>query len=491
MTTHLTTTAKPSPAALALTAQPPPAKTSDLQKVGRLLDAFGATALGEGDLVAGANVLAAMACSLANLQRPGTGLVDKDGAKLPVGTSLLVSGSLSAGLVGERVLSGLATRQNNLAAHLREWCRKAEIEMAKPLNTRRFDPAAMLEQGGSSVLFELHKEAGMSNFVDPHLGKALIAPPKGQGKRDLHDRPLVYVTAGKPAELTKTLERSHLGRPFVHVAVHGPAACPRFDECCTAVMDGSLAAGPLSETVHGCVIATDPFDSLAEVVRAADGRSASWITRMLWLTDSAAGPEPGDITPDKAKVGLDDIQGRYEAAMDAAWEARLDYSKHAPGDVSCEWPRIQAEWITFLRGMEAEIPGITGMARPLLATLIVGLSRLANIRVTAKDFELAAEDIMALARWLVRRMANARAAMLHTEHEARLQRMCTKIIHKLAGSPPLTVRDFTRSIKYLNADDCREGLLLLQARGAVTCLGNTWCVAAAAGGQLQPLTLNV
>ena len=491
MTTHLTTTAKPSPAALALTAQPPPAKTSDLQKVGRLLEAFGALPLGEGDPVAGANVLAVMAISLANVQRPGTGLASADRAKLPVGTSLVVTGPLSAGLVGERVLRGLAIHQNSVAAHLRAWCRSVEIEMAKPPVMRRYEPAEMLEQGGSSVLFDLHTEAAMAGFVDLHLGRALILPPERQGKRDLHDRPLVYVTAGKPAELAKTLERSHLGRPFLHVAVHGAAACSRFDDCCTAVMDGSLAVGQLSETVHGCVIATDPFDTLAEVVRAGGGdRSASWITRMLWLTDSAAGPEPGDFPPDKATVGLDDPQGRYEAAMEAAWEGRVDYGKPAPGDVICDWPRIQAEWIAFLKGMEADLPGITGIARPLLATLIFGLSKLANIRETAKDFKLSAVDMIALARWLVQRMANARAAMLHTEHEARLQRMCAKIMHKLAGGAPLTVRDFTRAIHKLSADDCLAGLLLLQARGTVTCLDNKWCVAAAAG-QLQPLTLNV
>jgi hypothetical protein len=79
---------------------------TDTRYLNELLNIFGAERLGEGNLVAGANLLAAMACSLANIQRPGSGLVADDGSTLKVGTSLLIFGSHSAGLISERVLGG-------------------------------------------------------------------------------------------------------------------------------------------------------------------------------------------------------------------------------------------------------------------------------------------------------------------------------------------------------------------------------------------------
>ncbi len=442
------------------TAGPP----SDHQRVSRLLAAFDASTLGEGDPVAGANVLVAMAVSLANIHRPGSCLVAKDGERLAVGTSLLVSGSLSADLVSERVLSGLAEHQNNLIAHLRDWTRRAEIEMAKSPNIRRFDPFEILEKGTSSVLLGLHNDAINSGFEAVHFCTALIASPKGHGKRDLHTRPVVYITATKPAELTKHLEHSHLGRPLIHVGIHDPAACSRFEDVCMAVMDGTLTVGALSETVRGFIIATDPFETLANIVRAGDGKGASWLTRMLWLTDGTAGPEPGDITAFKPVVKLDAIQARFEAAMDNAWVARLDYTKPAPEDVECNWPRLQSEWVAFLKRMEAELPGITGTARSLLATLVFGISKLVDVWDAGDKLERYTADIAALARWLIQRMANARAAMLHSEHQARIRRVAQALALKLADGPH-TQRSLIRRCRNLLSADCLLALCLLQTQG--------------------------
>ena len=364
----------------------------------------------------------------------------KDGERLPVGTNLLISGSLSAGLVSERVLGGLAEHQNNFISHLRDWTLSAEIEMAKSPNMRKFDPVAMLEEGTSTALFNLHSDARMSGLIDPYLCTALIAPPKGQGKRDLHDRPMIFITAAKPTELTRHLELSHLGHPFIHVGLRDIAACSRFEEVCTAVIDGYMTVGTMAETVRGFVIATDQIDTLANVIRASDGKGASWLTRMLWLTDSAAGPGPGNITAGKATVKLDAIQARFDAAMDKAWVERLDFCNAVPKNVKYEWPQLQAKWVAFLKRMETELPGITGAARSLLATLVFGLTKLACISKPPDGFPWHAADIAALARWLIRRMANARAAMLHTEHQARIRSVAHRIVLKDTGAPAWRIR---------------------------------------------------
>jgi hypothetical protein len=49
-------------------------KASD-RHLNHFLSTFDTTNLGEGDPVAGANLLAAVACTLANIARPGSGVV--------------------------------------------------------------------------------------------------------------------------------------------------------------------------------------------------------------------------------------------------------------------------------------------------------------------------------------------------------------------------------------------------------------------------------
>jgi hypothetical protein len=84
----------------------------------RLLQLFNAESLGEGDLVAGANVLAAKCISIANLHPPGTCLIISDGKRLQVGMSFVTSGGLTSSLVSETVLDPIAIIQNNVVDHL-------------------------------------------------------------------------------------------------------------------------------------------------------------------------------------------------------------------------------------------------------------------------------------------------------------------------------------------------------------------------------------
>ena len=98
--------------------------SQDSQHLHALLNAFDAERLGEGDPVAGANLLVAMACSLAAIQKPGCCLTDSRGSTVGVGTNLIVSGPLSAALIEEKVLAGLARRQDNLVDLLRRTHRR-------------------------------------------------------------------------------------------------------------------------------------------------------------------------------------------------------------------------------------------------------------------------------------------------------------------------------------------------------------------------------
>jgi hypothetical protein len=102
--------------------------TPENLKVCSLLYIFGVAALGEGDLIAGANTLAAMACAIANVQRPGSRIEDEDGTGVAVGTSVLVSGGLSTSVIAEKIVSGLGSRQNNYVA----------LRLDRPVDHERF-----------------------------------------------------------------------------------------------------------------------------------------------------------------------------------------------------------------------------------------------------------------------------------------------------------------------------------------------------------------
>lgn len=120
-----------------------------------MLTSFGAAGLGEGDLIAGANTLAAMACSLANIARPGSGLKDKDGRTFKVGTSLLVSGSHSPSLVADQVAIELGRRQRNTNSHIVREAVAIEEAARKTLPGQQAAAPASGPNPGDSTLEEL------------------------------------------------------------------------------------------------------------------------------------------------------------------------------------------------------------------------------------------------------------------------------------------------------------------------------------------------
>ena len=83
-----------------------------------LLTDYDVMGLGEGNRTAGANVLAAMAITLANISRTGSGIESPGLGRMRVGLSALVGGSLSSSLVTDNVITEAAIRQNILSAKL-------------------------------------------------------------------------------------------------------------------------------------------------------------------------------------------------------------------------------------------------------------------------------------------------------------------------------------------------------------------------------------
>ena len=444
--------------------------TSHLQS---LLTRFDVKRLGEGDVAAGANLLAAMACSLANIQRPGSGLVTDDGETIAVGTSLIVSGGRSVSMISEKVLAGLATRQNNFVSHLGKKVQGIAEESQKTKRSVSDSLSELMKSMDESLpdrLFQpwtWHNKQGAAESWS-----RMVETPAEPTFEDVAAQPMVYVTGITAGTLGPLLERSHLGRPFMHVGVVSARDFASFEQICPTIMDGRITSVSTLASTRGTVMLTDSSGALYEAVKA-NMPHTQWLSRLLWLVDGDAGPEPGKPEDDKALIPLDRLAARYEAAMRKAWGERLNSLTTPPEMLKYDFTESQARWMAFLKALEPECPGISGTARNLYATLGFGLSRLVSAMETTPVFKWCTRDAEALARFLVQRMVNARAAMLHSAEDDLKQQQMEKILSKLADGP-LELRDLVRKFHSLPTARCLESLNTLESMERVALVDNKW-----------------
>lgn len=448
---------------------------SDTRHLHNLLHAFEVTHLGEGDVTAGANTLAAMSICLANVHRSGSGLVTRDGQTIAVGTSMLVSGSHSSSLICEKVISGLAARQNNLTSR---FCQRRTRATGKENDNTGLPQTVSSDFAADwveTVMQQLCEPGAISDQQATECWGAILQVPARADITYLRDHPVVFATGTKTAEMTAQLERCHLGRPCIHVGIDSAADFARFEHLCPAIMDGRMTVGPMLDHMRGTALVTDPNEILGEVVRSGLP-AARWTSRLLWLVDGNAGPGLEDIDDDESPVRLGGIERRYETAMSLAWGRRISDRVTGPLTLDCEFGEAQTRWIHFLRRMEPAFPGITGTARSLFATLWFGLLQMIAAADHPKGFTMPVEQVEAFARHLIHRMTNARAIMAELAENARRQRLEMSIINKLAGGP-LLLRELSRKFYRLPSVMCHELLLDLEASGKVVQIGNKWQLA--------------
>lgn len=437
----------------------------DNRHLNELLQIFGTTRLGDGDAVAGANLLAVMATSIANISPPGSGLQAPDHDTLEVGANLLVSGSHSTSLVAEKILSSLGDRQNNLNSHLRTHVRNNPDEPKLTGILAADARASVMDRYNNLTLAGLYADGDMHSGGVAKPWAGLLRQPATADFEELHDRHVVFAAKGASGKLADILDLSHRGRPLLHVELDKAPSFSRIGRQCLDLMDGRGSTGFNSTIVRGTVIVTDPSGILGEAMRA-DGVTAELASRTMWLMDGNAGPEPGEPATVTELVALDAPGLRYEAAMGQAWGSRLDNRKPGPVLIDCDFHSLQARWIAFLKKQEAAVPDITGTARNLLATLLFGVVKMLGSGALPKDFKWSISQVEALARFLVHRMANARSAMLYSAQSARKLLLEEQILRKL-GSDQLSVRDLSRKFTKLTAGQCLELLEDLEAKGKV------------------------
>jgi hypothetical protein len=456
----------------------------ETQNLNELLESFGAAVLGEGDLVAGVNLLAAMACSIANLQRPGSGCVDSAGNCFLVGGSLIISGSHSAELIRENVIRPMAVKQANLVSHILESAQ--EIEEAKRKQSgasKSRDPflAAVDHRLTMNNLFS-GEMAGCYQSLDMAV---LLESEATRGLGTLAQNSHVFIAAHSPSQVLRMLPHSQLNRPMVYISVDDARGLQAYRNVCSDIIDGRGMA-----SIQGSVLITDPCSVLSEVVRSEES-GAALAQRMMWLVDGDAGPCPGDVLGSSPRAPIDRLRGRYDRVMGQTWGERITPRRTSPAVIEFEFAPFQAKWMSFLKGHEARHPGVCGTARGLFLTLLFGFDRLIKAWKPPSDFPAPkCEGILALSKFLVLRMINCRSAMLVSAQDVWMGRTKARILRKLRDAS-WSQRDIYRHLN-LAAGECDEALRALELDGRVTREGSLWSATGLEGVPApQSLTLEV
>lgn len=443
-----------------------------------ILTIFDARSLGEGDEAIGANLLAAMAISLANLAHPGSGIRTPDGRLIEVGCNLLAAGARTTNMVLDDVVRPVSRCQDNLLGQLARLLKNDKAEEDRPLQSlpRKWNLSkGQTRNAGENSLLQLMSDGAE---LGPLFGTRedqwidIVGSAPSEHFSDLVRRPRAFIAAATPALLNLQLAGVHRGQALVTIGLSSAANAAKFGKVCPSLMDGLIPAGPSGETVRGRLLVTVPASELSKAATAG-GDGTAWLARLLWLVDGSDGPElmPQQAGDEKI-VRLPQLSARFGYAVQRIFAKRLDSQNPEPVIDTFDFAPDQARWMKFLSDMERNVPDISGMARPLFASLVFGLRRLVGTPEIPKDFNYYRVGIEGFARHLIRRMANARSAILCSSENATKVRHKHKIYSKLAAGPQDTRAIYRRA--HLPASHCEDLLAEMAADKCVKRCGQQW-----------------
>ncbi|MBS0002844.1 MAG: hypothetical protein KFF45_07185 [Thioalkalivibrio sp.] len=462
------------------------AKESDHLR--QLLTTFDARSLGEGDEVAGANTLAAMACVLADLAPTDDTIRTRDGKPARVGVNLLVTGPASAGLVVDEVLLEVGRRQRNLWHHLVRYAECIEQQRRKPgASLPPTDPKA-----GSSEnrVAETQYELEPPENTRPESWGKIFNKPLEEDVAALCARPKFLLSLTRPGDLDVQLRGLRPGHTLVHAGCTRPKDLSALAESGAALIEGRYTLGNGCETARGHFLITDPLQVLAKAAKDPDDDTA-WLGHFLWLCDGKAGP----CAPSggSANDGPEMITTRFCMALDNVLARRMNVPVEEFIPLSLDTREAKVRFREFLDDMESRLPGISLAAKNLIDTLAFGLGRMAAIaRLDPRSYDaaspfnkvpveglekrlpLSVAGIEALARFLVHRMANARMVMIHAGAVEQRQSQIRRIFRKLQQGP-VESRKLYRNLG-LTAADCDESLHWMERAGLIWQMNRKWAL---------------
>jgi predicted transcriptional regulator len=420
-----------------------------------LLTAFDARALGEGDEVAGANVLATMAGVLADLAPTDGTILTKEGRPARLGLNLLVTGPAITGMVVDEVLTELNRRQSNLWHYLLRYAKLIEAQKQKagaslpPMDPKRGAPEDRIGATQQEIepLFYT-RAASWSRVFSEAPGEDVIA---------LISRPKFLISLSRPGDFSGQLQGVRPGYPLVHAGCSKPSDLSALADAGAALIEGRYPLGTGCEAVRGHLLITDPHQALHRAAKDPDEGTA-WLGHFLWICDSKAGPEApdGGAQPDQPET----ITERFRIALDAVLATRMNLPEKQPVQLPLPTREAKVRFRDFLAEMEPRLPGISMAARNLIDSLVFGLGELARIE---KRLPLSIGGVESLARFLVARMANARTMMMHSGAVIRRRSQIERVYRKLQKEPA-GIRKICGDLNLL-VHDCEPCLRWLEEAG--------------------------
>eukprot|EP00903_Cladosiphon_okamuranus_P004179 g4177.t1 len=424
----------------------------DAAELATLQKNFGVTALGSGDPIVGFNLLATMACTLAHLAPDNGTVVHPNGSPARLGTSLLILGSASSGRVVDEIVTEAITRQNNLISHLQGyfgWLDRIRNTPGASLPTPRIDVSSV------ELIAETQSEFG--DIHEDHAGswrKVLEGVPH-QTIQQIEKQPKFLVSVGGSKSLESQLKRLRPGCPLVHLGFSHPNDPAHFSEAGSALLEGRFPLDDGDRIIKGNILITDPMHVLVTAAQNPDERTR-WLGQLLWLTDGGAGPDAPFEVAKGNRVSGARVEQRFRQALGKVMTYRFNLPNLQPLVIFADTGEATVRWAAFLREMEPRLPGISGAARNFLTSLAFGLGQM-----DPRSHRISVAGVEALARFLVKRMASERIAILHAGELARRRGQITRIFHKLGGGPA-DERKICRDLK-IAAADRDEALRWLEA----------------------------
>jgi len=422
--------------------------------------------IADSDYNAGANSLAAMLTSLGNVSRPGSCIVDSSGKKYPVTCNLLVSGSLSSSIITDTITTSLTKVQNNWNQHL---IRLAENKLAhanKQYSEEQFSPAPNQSEEALALLLQQKNSHLLPNKSYAHEWTAVLESPPTPSINGMIAQQKIIVTSNESLDLKKQLTNLHLQSPFIIGSITANTLKESTSNLFLSIMSGTYSAHSTSEVIRGICLMTDPC-SLLDTLPKKHSSNTAHIENMIWLVDGNAGPEI-ERKDYETKKQLKNVATLYHNTMLETLGSRLDHRNLKPSVIEADIQLLQAGWIKFLQRMENVIPGITGVAKNLFASLTFGFAKVFSAHCGGKTIkQLPLEPLQAFAKFIIYRMVNKRSTMYQADNLSLDNKHKLKLIHYLKENPH-DVRSLCRRFNKMHAAQCNLLLRGLVEDGLVT-----------------------
>jgi hypothetical protein len=278
-----------------------------------LIKGFQVTALGGGDPTAGCNLLAAMACTLANLAPDDGSIVHPDGSPARLGTSLLIHGSTTSGRVVDEIIAGLCQKQDNLIQHLQSYLTANKKWKARPHYVELHTADPWEADSMSYIERTQHQD---SAFRRDHwqTWRAVLDTPAHPSLAQIMMQPKFFVSVRGRKDIETQMTKLRPGPALVHLGLTHPDDIGQFSDDGAAILEGRFALDNGTRSIKGHLLITDPMHVLATAAQEPDERTL-WLGQLVWLSDGDHGPDAPTPDPNSAVHSSAPVEKNFRQAL--------------------------------------------------------------------------------------------------------------------------------------------------------------------------------